>query len=300
MVRILFITLSVAVLSQSLNAQSLLESSADSLKSLESKQDSINTTKPQIKASINAKDFKFSPSFNCAKAKSDVEKMICSDSSGELQRLDRLYSKLYFSILKSIPKDTQEGQEVRGQMKEFAKNFMDYRDNMRCFLLAVNDDKKEVEETYKVGRENGVMYENYGTLNFGISPKYYKPCIARVYKMGILLLSANTLADTSSLISEDRDYVCMDNMMLDRFSVKGLAKFKLYNKFFPQGYEKTIIETTKALQDSSSIGRYTEGICNDKDMGFICSNGECEINVDDMQSRVVQSLDEFLEKLNAN
>ena len=300
MLRILF--LAIAVLSQSLNAETRIESSADSAKSLESKQVSSNATKPQIKDSINAKDFKFSPSFNCAKAKSKVEKMICNDSSGELQRLDRLYSKLYFSILKSIPKDTQEGQEVRGQMKEFAKNFMDYRDNMRCFLLAVNDDKKEVEETYKVGRENGVMYENYGTLKFGVPSKYYKPCIARVYKMGILLLSANTLADTSSLISEDRDYVCrmMGNMILDRFSIKDLAKFKLYNKFFPQGYEKTIIEATKALQDSSSNGRYVEGICDDKDEGFICSNGGCELDLDDMQSRVVQPLDKFLGELNAN
>ena len=240
------------------------------------------------------------PSFDCARAKSKVEKMICSDSSGKLQRLDKLYSKLYFSILKSIPKNTQEGQEVRGQMKEFAKNFMDYRDNMRCFLLATNDDKKEVEETYKVGREHGVMYENYGTLNFGLPPEYYKPCIARVYKMGILLLSANTLADTSSLISEDRGYCDMGNMILDRFSIKDLARLKLYGKFFPQGHEKTIIESTKALQASSDIGRYNEGICNDKDEGFICSNGECEINVDDMQSRVVQPLDKFLEELNAN
>ena len=41
------------------------------------------------------------PSFDCAKATTKVEKMICEDSSGELQNLDRLYSKLYFSILKS-------------------------------------------------------------------------------------------------------------------------------------------------------------------------------------------------------
>lgn len=37
--------------------------------------------------------------------------MICSDKSGELQKLDRLYSKLYFSILKSIPKDTKRGKK---------------------------------------------------------------------------------------------------------------------------------------------------------------------------------------------
>ncbi|RTJ39603.1 hypothetical protein C3H73_09555, partial [Campylobacter jejuni] len=49
------------------------------------------------------------PSFDCGKASTKVEKMICNDESGELQKLDRLYSKLYFSILKSIPKNTKEG-----------------------------------------------------------------------------------------------------------------------------------------------------------------------------------------------
>lgn len=61
------------------------------------------------------------PSFDCAKAKSKVEKMICSDKSGELQKLDRLYSKLYFSILKSIPKDTKEGQETKNKCKNLLK-----------------------------------------------------------------------------------------------------------------------------------------------------------------------------------
>ena len=51
------------------------------------------------------------PSFDCAKASTKVEKMICNDKSGELQKLDRLYSKLYFSILKSIPKDTERGKK---------------------------------------------------------------------------------------------------------------------------------------------------------------------------------------------
>ncbi|EKK7393746.1 hypothetical protein PO924_001827, partial [Campylobacter coli] len=143
------------------------------------------------------------PSFDCAKASTKVEKMICNDKSGELQKLDRLYSKLYFSILKSIPKDTKEGQETKKQMQKFAKNFIDYRDNMRCFLLAKNDDEKEVEEVFNKGRENGIMYENLDSVHFGFKPHHYKPCIARVYKMGILLLSTNTIIDTSFLIDKD-------------------------------------------------------------------------------------------------
>lgn len=244
------------------------------------------------------------PSFDCAKATTKVEKMICEDSSGELQNLDRLYSKLYFSILKSIPKDTKQGQETREQMQKFAKNFMDYRDNMRCFLLAKNDDTKEVEETFSIARENGIIYENMNSVHFGIKTHHYKPCIARVYKMGILLLSTNTIVDISSLIDKDTFYTCEGNMILDIFSIKGLARFKLYSRFFSKEYEEAIIEASKALQELSSNSRYTQ-VCVFEDEGYICTNGECEFNLDEMQTRVIQPLDKFIQnidlrKLNAH
>ncbi|RDU61192.1 lysozyme inhibitor LprI family protein [Helicobacter sp. MIT 14-3879] len=244
------------------------------------------------------------PSFDCGKASTKVEKIICNDESGGLKKLDRLYSKLYFSILKSIPKNTKEGQETRKQMQKFAKNFMDYRDNMRCFLLAKNDDKKEVEEVFNKGRENGIMYENHNSVHFGFKPHHYKSCIARVYKMGILLLSTNTIIDTSSLINKDTFYTCEDNMILDIFSIKGLAKFRFYNKLFPQGYEETLTKISQALQVLSSNSRYTQ-VCAFEDEGFICTNGGCEFDLDEMQTRVVQPLDKFihnidLRKLNAN
>ena len=89
MTKTFFIILTMVFLSQSINAQSPQESK---------------------------------PSFDCVKATTKVEKMICEDSSGELQNLDRLYSKLYFSILKSIPKDTKQGQETREQLKYFNKS----------------------------------------------------------------------------------------------------------------------------------------------------------------------------------
>lgn len=41
----------------------------------------------------NAKEAK--PSFDCAKATTKVEKMICNDESGELQNLDRQISQSY-------------------------------------------------------------------------------------------------------------------------------------------------------------------------------------------------------------
>ncbi|TLD83049.1 hypothetical protein LS81_006265 [Helicobacter trogontum] len=72
------------------------------------------------------------PSFDCAKATTKVEKIICNDESGELQKLDRLYSKLYFSILKSIPKDTKEGQNVRENLKYFNQSVMSNKDVFQC------------------------------------------------------------------------------------------------------------------------------------------------------------------------
>ncbi|HID0707493.1 TPA: lysozyme inhibitor LprI family protein [Campylobacter jejuni] len=74
------------------------------------------------------------PSFDCAKASTEVEKMICNDESGELQKLDRLYSKLYFSILKSIPKDTKEGQNAREKLKYFNIAVMKNRDTFQCYF----------------------------------------------------------------------------------------------------------------------------------------------------------------------
>ncbi|RTJ86272.1 hypothetical protein C3H49_09005, partial [Campylobacter jejuni] len=83
------------------------------------------------------------PSFDCAKAKSKVEKMICNDESGELQKLDRLYSKLYFSILKSIPKNTKEGQKTREKLKYFNHSVMSNRNIFQCYFVAPFETKKQ-------------------------------------------------------------------------------------------------------------------------------------------------------------
>ncbi|EOH9739741.1 lysozyme inhibitor LprI family protein [Campylobacter jejuni] len=83
------------------------------------------------------------PSFDCAKASTEVEKMICNDESGELQKLDRLYSKLYFSILKSIPKDTKEGQKTREKLKYFNHSVMSNRNIFQCYFVAPFETKKQ-------------------------------------------------------------------------------------------------------------------------------------------------------------
>ncbi len=75
------------------------------------------------------------PSFDCSKASTKVEKMICNDEGGELQKLDRLYSKLYFSILKSIPKNTKEGQNEREELKYFNHSVMSDRNVFQCYFI---------------------------------------------------------------------------------------------------------------------------------------------------------------------
>ncbi|WP_144667755.1 lysozyme inhibitor LprI family protein [Campylobacter jejuni] len=97
-----------------------------------------------LSISINAQSpEEAKPSFDCAKANTEVEKMICNDKSGELQKLDRLYSKLYFSILKSIPKDTKEGQKTREKLKYFNHSVMSNRNIFQCYFVAPFETKKQ-------------------------------------------------------------------------------------------------------------------------------------------------------------
>jgi uncharacterized protein len=58
-----------------------------------------------------------SPSFNCAKASGEVEKLICKDA--ELAKLDRSLADLYATLLKNTPKSKQQGlkAEQRGWVK---------------------------------------------------------------------------------------------------------------------------------------------------------------------------------------
>jgi uncharacterized protein len=57
------------------------------------------------------------PSFNCAKASSEVEKMVCGDA--ELADLDRSLASLYGTLLKNTPAGEQKRlkAEQRGWIK---------------------------------------------------------------------------------------------------------------------------------------------------------------------------------------
>ena len=58
-----------------------------------------------------------SPSFDCAKASSDVEKLICNDA--ELAELDNNLASLYSTVLKNTPASEQKTlkAEQRGWVK---------------------------------------------------------------------------------------------------------------------------------------------------------------------------------------
>ena len=44
------------------------------------------------------------PSFDCAKATTKAEKIVCSDESGDLQNLDRYMSKIYTQLRSELKK----------------------------------------------------------------------------------------------------------------------------------------------------------------------------------------------------
>lgn len=68
-------------------------------------------------ALLSAESFAAKPSYNCAKASHDAEKLVCEDD--ELAALDVKLSKLYNKVMKATPAATQKRlkAEQSGWMK---------------------------------------------------------------------------------------------------------------------------------------------------------------------------------------
>lgn len=245
----------------------------------------------QEQKSVNQELIK--PSFDCTKAKSAVEKLICSDK--ETASLDRLYSKLYFDILNKIPKDTKLGQETRANLKRFNKNLMEYRDNMRCFFLDYNNNEKEVQEINEILGDNGVpLYAYLSIVRYGFKTQEQRQaCVQRVYLMGILLLATNTLQDSADLKGEYSD---SEPYFLDIFSIKYLHNFDLYDTFFPKEFKDKLSDITETLGYLSDTSRFSgRGYYYEEDTGFICTGGECDINT--MKDEVEKPVKDFVKKI---
>ncbi len=168
------------------------------------------------------------PSFDCAKAITKVEKMICEDSSGELQNLDRLYSKLYFSILKSIPKDTKQGQETREQLKYFNKSVMQRRNIWSCYFVAPL--KARQQENFE---------QHY--LNYCIKQTY----LEAIATLGFKMIDTEANREKWGFNEKMEDFIVPIINVNGAYDVAGiefLPSYNLFSKFFENTTKDIIID----------------------------------------------------------
>ncbi|MDY5950277.1 MAG: DUF1311 domain-containing protein [Helicobacter sp.] len=87
-----------------------------------------------LSQSINAQSPKEAkPSFDCAKATTRVEKMICSDKSGELKKLDRYMAEVYTQLRKELKISKFPDKEQR---------LKDLLDSQRAFIKNLNENNR--------------------------------------------------------------------------------------------------------------------------------------------------------------
>ncbi|ECO2099303.1 hypothetical protein F0H08_09410 [Campylobacter jejuni] len=166
------------------------------------------------------------PSFDCAKATTKVEKMICNDEGGELQKLDRLYSKLYFSILKSIPKNTKEGQETREKLKYFNHSVMSNRNIFQCYFVAPFETKKQEDRQ-----------SNY--------------CIKQIYLEAIATLAFRMIDSEANrkkwnFNQKMEDFINIPiinkNGTYDGINMNFLSNYNLFSKFFENTTQSVVVD----------------------------------------------------------
>ncbi|MCE7092252.1 hypothetical protein LZV73_09000 [Campylobacter coli] len=164
------------------------------------------------------------PSFDCSKATTKVEKMICNDKSGELQKLDRLYSKLYFSILKSIPKNTKEGQETREKLKYFNHSVMSNRNIFQCYFVAPFETKKQEDRQ----------------SNYCIKQIYLEAIATLAFKM----IDSEANREKWGFNERMKDFIVPienPNGAYD-MNVGFLSNYNLFNKFFENTTQSIVID----------------------------------------------------------
>ncbi|WP_110863021.1 hypothetical protein, partial [Helicobacter cinaedi] len=209
-------------------------------------------------------------------------------SSGELQNLDRLYSKLYFSILKSIPKDTKQGWETRENLKAFNIFMMTYRDRQICPYLAV--DTEAQEEAQKEVPLSTPPYELHNQFS-GVELE--TRCIKRNYLTAIALLAYSTInQETLNQKLKNKIYGGLLPLRVkDMFYIRGLQKYNLYNQFFQDEDKERIINFYTGYCER--IHRYNLYINYEYDISkdlrdlnhiSICFRINCEYEVEYMEN----------------
>jgi len=85
------------------------------------------------------------PSFDCAKAKTRVEKLICSDA--ELAKLDMEMSGEYYSLVSDKTLD----RELKEILKNNQKKWLDSREKTPCFENEdVSEQQKCIKNVYRI------------------------------------------------------------------------------------------------------------------------------------------------------
>lgn len=109
-----------------------------------------------------------SPSFDCAKATTEVEKLICSDD--ELAKLDVEMNKSYHAFMKTL-----DEEYYRNKLKRKQIDWLGYREKLSCFNI--DDTKKTncLKNAYQRRIENLNAWTARQNYNFFIDyPDYYE------------------------------------------------------------------------------------------------------------------------------
>lgn len=91
------------------------------------------------------------PSFDCAKATTKVEKMICEDSSGELQELDSMMAQRYKEAKAQLT--IQDKKELLGNQRFYLKQLQQC-ESKECVKKSLQNRVKELQ-TYTIYTNNG-------------------------------------------------------------------------------------------------------------------------------------------------
>lgn len=98
------------------------------------------------------------PSFDCIKAKSNTEKIICSDEGGELQNLDRYMGEVYTQLIYELKKSSFGDKDKR--LKDILQSQRDFiRDREKLFKI---DDIKHLyqKRTIALLKDLGVVLDS--------------------------------------------------------------------------------------------------------------------------------------------
>lgn len=153
----------------------------------------------QAIAETKVNDKAITPSFDCAKAKTEVEKLICSDP--ELARLDREMAKAYKELNDNLPR-----KENKITLKKRQRIWLENREKVPCMARVKNSEKKQcLYHIYKYRIQKLIGWNNENRNDFYINYENIMPDYTFVSKNGeainLLFFKENDLSYTTDLIA---------------------------------------------------------------------------------------------------